>query len=215
MKNNEKHKAANRGIAASAETPQQHTAPATLNDSATPTTSAAPPIAAAPTVSAAFVETSQSEAAKAQTESAGNAEGKIPPLDLGEDRLTPITAPIVRVDNPDATSVADKVAVPKTDVSAVIKAIVTAMDIDTRLAHALVDIHTGVDAAEAFGRAYGITLPTGKGEAVPDVRPKRAARSEAPEGDAPGAVDTSVARLPEQVASVPTFLCNPRRGFWD
>lgn len=203
MKTNEKHKTAVCGPAASAEKPQPTAAPAT------------PTVSATQTGSADIAATSPLEDAQAQAPAAGNAEGKIPPLDLGEDRLTPITAPTVRVDNPDATPTADKVAAPKSDMSAVIKAIVTAMDIDARLAHALVDIHTGVDAAEAFGRAYGITLAAGEGKAVPEVRPERAAKAEATESDAPAAVDTSVARLPEQAASVPTFLCNPRRGFWD
>ncbi len=214
MKTNEKHKTAVSGTAASVEKLQPSTVPATPNVSVTPTVSDVPLMPAAPGVSAAFVATTQSEDTQTQPESDGNVAGKIPPLDPGEDRLTPITAPIVRVDNPDATSVADKVTAPKADMSAVIKAIVTAMDIDARLAHALVDIHTGVDTAEAFGRAYGITLPAREGESVPDIRPKPTAETEIHESDAPAAV-SSVARLPEQAASVPTFLCNPRRGFWD
>lgn len=212
MKTNEKHKTAVPGTAASVEKLQPSTVPAMSNVPITSTESTVPSTPAAAPESGAFVATSQPEGVQTLTEAGGDAAGKIPPLDLGEDRLTPVTAPIVRIDNPDTTSVADKVATPKADVSAVIKAIVTAMDIDARLAHALVDIHTGVDTAEAFGRAYGITLPVGKGESVADVSTEQT--TETHESDAPDAVG-SIARLPEQAASVPTFLCNPRRGFWD
>lgn len=212
MKTNETHKKAVGADVATAE--EQHpTAFAKSNASAAEAT--APVGSAVPIASAACAETLQPETSPGHIENADNVAGKIPPLDLGEDRMKPITAPTVRVDNSETTSVADKAAASKFDVSAVIKAIVTAMDIDTRLAHALVDIHTGVDTAEAFARAYGVTLPAGKGEAVPDVRPDQTAKVDTAEGGALGAVDASVARLPEQAASVPTFLCNPRRGFWD
>ena len=87
------------------------------------------------------------------------------------------------------------------------------MDIDTRIAHALVDIHAGVDTAEAFARAYGVTLPAKKNEA--ETRPTQAVEAKSSEAETSAAIDTSAARLPEQAASVPTFLCNPRRGFWD
>ncbi len=213
MKTNEKHKTA--VAAPSVAEPQPSTAPAAPNVPATPTVSAVPTTSAAPTGSAAYAATSQPEVSQVQSEVAGNASGKIPPLDLGEDRLTPVAAPIVRVDNPDSTVAADKVTAPKADADAFIKAIVSAIDIDARIAHALVDIHAGVDTAEAFGRAYGITLPTGKSETVSEVRPEHAAGAETHESDTTAAADASVARLPEQAASVPTFLCNPRRGFWD
>lgn len=153
---------------------------------------------------------------QADTVSAAADSGKIPPLELGEDRLTPVTTPIVRIDSPDpagSTAAADKVGAPTVDADVAIKAIAAAMDIDTRIAHALVDIHAGVDTAEAFARAYGITLPDK--ENAGESRPARVGETKSPEAETSAAIDTSAARLPEQAVSVPTFLCNPRRGFWD
>lgn len=151
-------------------------------------------------------------------ESSATDDGKIPPLDLGEARLTPVKAPIVRVDNPNvlaSDAAADKVAAPPADASVAIKAIAAAMDIDTRLAHALVDIQAGVDTAEAIARAYGVALPAKEGANIGDVRPESHTETKVAEAESRVDAAAAASRLPDQVASVPTFLCNPRRGFWD
>lgn len=200
MKNNENRKHVAEISAPVAEKP------ATLPNSATAETSAK-----AVNPIAAELPTEQADTVSAAADS-----GKIPPLDLGEARLTPVTAPIVSTDSPDPVGsdvAAAKVEAPMVDADAAIKAIAAAMDIDTRIAHALVDIHAGVDTAEAFARAYGVTLPAKKNEA--ETRPAQAVEAKSPEAETSAAIDTSAARLPEQAASVPTFLCNPRRGFWD
>ena len=93
------------------------------------------------------------------------------------------------------------------------KGIAAAMDIDTRIAHALVDIHAGVDTAEAFARAYGITLPDK--ENAGESRLAQVGEAKSTDANVPAEGTAVSARLPEQAVSVPTFLCNPRRGFWD
>lgn len=200
MKNNENRKHVAEISAPVAEKP------ATLPNSATVETSAkaVDPIAAE-------LPTEQADTVSAAADS-----GKIPPLDLGEARLTPVTAPIVRTDSPDPVGsdvAAAKVEAPTVDADAAIKAIAAAMDIDTRIAHALVDIHAGVDTAEAFARAYGITLPDK--ENAGESRPAQVGETKFTDANVPADGTAVAARLPEQAASVPTFLCNPRRGFWD
>lgn len=193
MKTNEKHKTTIKEAAVSVEKPQQSE---TL---------------ASPTKCADIL---MSEASPVRTEASDNEDGKIPPLELGEDRLTPVTTPIVRIDSPDpvgSTAAAD--GAPTVDADVAIKAIAAAMDIDTRIAHALVDIHAGVDTAEAFARAYGITLPDK--ENAGESRPARVGETKTTDANVPADGTAVAARLPEQAVSVPTFLCNPRRGFWD
>ncbi len=200
MKNNENRKHVAEISAPVAEKP------ATLPNSATAETSAK-----AVNPIAAELPTEQADTVSAAADS-----GKIPPLDLGEARLTPVTAPIVRTDSPDpagSTAAADKVGAPTVDADVAIKAIAAAMDIDTRIAHALVDIHAGVDTAEAFARAYGITLPDK--ENAGESRPARVGETKSTDANVPADGTAVAARLPEQAVSVPTFLCNPRRGFWD
>lgn len=193
MKTNEKHKTTIKEAAVSVEKPQQSE---TL---------------ASPTKCADIL---MSEASPVRTEAADNEDGKIPPLELGEDRLTPVTTPIVRIDSPDPTgSTAAADGAPTVDADVAIKAIAAAMDIDTRIAHALVDIHAGVDTAEAFARAYGITLPDK--ENAGESRPARVGETKSTDANVPADGTAVAARLPEQAVSVPTFLCNPRRGFWD
>lgn len=195
MKTNEKHKTTIKEAAVSVEKPQQSE---TL---------------ASPTKCADIL---MSEASPVRTEAADNEDGKIPPLELGEDRLTPVTTPIVRIDSPDpagSTAAADKVGAPTVDADVAIKTIAAAMDIDTRIAHALVDIHAGVDTAEAFARAYGITLPDK--ENAGESRPAQVGETKTTDANVPADGTAVAARLPEQAVSVPTFLCNPRRGFWD
>ncbi len=195
MKTNEKHKTAIKEAAVSVEKPQQS---ATLS---------------APTKCADIL---LPEASPVRPEAADNDDGKIPPLELGEDRLTPVTTPIVRIDSPDpagSTAAADKVGAPTIDADVAIKAIAAAMDIDTRIAHALVDIHAGVDTAEAFARAYGITLPDK--ENAGESRLAQVGEAKSTDANVPAEGTAVSARLPEQAVSVPTFLCNPRRGFWD
>lgn len=200
MKNNENRKHVAEISAPVAEKP------ATLPNSATAETSAK-----AVNPIAAELPTEQADTVSAAADS-----GKIPPLDLGEARLTPVTAPIVRTDSPDPVGsdvAAAKVEAPTVDADAAIKAIAAAMDIDTRIAHALVDIHAGVDTAEAFARAYGITLPDK--ENAGESRPARVGETKSTDANVPADGTAVAARLPEQAVSVPIFLCNPRRGFWD
>lgn len=200
MKNNENRKHVAEISAPVAEKP------ATLPNSATAETSAK-----AVNPIAAELPTEQADTVSAAADS-----GKIPPLDLGEARLTPVTAPIVSTDSPDPVEsdvAAAKVEAPTVDADVAIKAIAAAMDIDTRIAHALVDIHAGVDTAEAFARAYGITLPDK--ENAGESRLAQVGEAKSTDANVPADGTAVSARLPEQAVSVPTFLCNPRRGFWD
>lgn len=124
---------------------------------------------------------------------------KIPAHEEDEKRLTPVNPDLVQ-EKP-APAVGDKRG------EATIAAIAAAMDIDVRIAHALVDIHAGVDSAEAFARAYGIDNP----EATHTATSSAQAPTVGNDASRPDDRD----RLPDDAKSVPTFLCNPRRGFWE
>lgn len=140
------------------------------------------------------------EAQAADEEAAGE---KVPAHEEDEKRLTPVNPDLVQ-EKP-APTVGDKRG------EATIAAIAAAMDIDVRIAHALVDIHAGVDSAEAFARAYGIDNP----EATHTTQTSSAHAPTASTGDIDASRPDDCDRLPNEAKSVPTFLCNPRRGFWE
>ncbi len=105
-----------------------------------------------------------------------------------------------------------------------IGAIAAAMAIDTRLAHALVDIHAGMDGAEAIARAYGVPLPGrgAKADNGSDVNHGSNGDEErggggcgGGQGGGQGGGVPPVSRLPEGVVSVPSFLNTQRRSFWE
>lgn len=140
------------------------------------------------------------EPVSAETQAAEESAGeKVPAHEEDEKRLTPIKPDLVQ-EKP-APAVGDKRG------EATIAAIAAAMDIDVRIAHALVDIHAGVDSAEAFARAYGIDNP----EATHTATSSAHAPTVGNDASRPDDRD----RLPDDAKSVPTFLCNPRRGFWE
>lgn len=140
------------------------------------------------------------EPVSAETQAADEAAGeKVPAREEDEKRLTPVKPDLVQ-EKP-APAVGDKRG------EATIAAIAAAMDIDVRIAHALVDIHAGVDSAEAFARAYGIDNPEATHTAT--------SSAQAPTVDNDASRPDDRDRLPDDAKSVPTFLCNPRRGFWE
>lgn len=159
------------------------------------------------TATAASEETAASivtepETAEAQSAGEESAAEKVPAHEEDEKRLTPVKPELVQ-EKP-APTLGDKRG------EATIAAIAAAMDIDVRIAHALVDIHAGVDSAEAFARAYGVDNPEReRKDQVANQHTTETSRAHRSDSES---CDGS---LPDDAKSIPTFLCNPRRGFWD
>lgn len=169
------------------------------------------------------------------TAAAGSGE-KIPAFEQGEDRLAPVAEKPERIDggkagnedygnngmspiNP-AAPIAPKAPENSGEAGAAdaagrsaIGAIAAAMAIDTRLAHVLLDIHAGMDGAEAVARAYGVALP-GKAAKADDGSYGNHGDNVNGGGDEQCGVPP-VPRLPEGVVSVPSFLNTQRRSFWE